>query len=371
MRRLLLLTCFLPLLSVSQNLLVNGSFEDENICTEYIHNCAPEAWMATSLKANYYFDDPPNAYAGQHFIGLIAGDLYASLTKPARVFIRSRLLCGLRESKQYNLEFYIRSAHNILDSVGIYFTPKDFLFEKKSFKEIEPALWVKDAKAGGDSDFKIWHKVSFTYTATGNENFIVIGNFKRGEYSNVRKAEFASSYYFFIDDMSLTAADPHEKLCLAADSIREVIYDEDDRHALLQKRIYASTKRPPPDPVLSKTTIQRIDTLIIPDILFATNSYVLNEKANDLLDSFSIRIRDSHVDSLVIEGHTDSTGSVALNEKLSANRAGSVAAYLLKVANSEHVVTRGLASEYPVADNRTPAGRQRNRRVAIYLYIRE
>ncbi len=369
-----LLVCFLllPFFSLSQNLLPNGGFEDENICTEYAHNCAPEAWIATSLKANYYFDDPPHAFAGTHFIGLIAGDLHASITKPARTFIRSPLLCGLRKGSTYTLEFYIRSESRILDSVGIYFSPTDFLYEKRSFKQIDPALWVKDALTLEERDTpSSWKKASFTYTATGNENFIVIGNFKRGEYSNVTRAEFSSSYYFFIDNISLLPTDPHERACPEIDSMKNAVYDENERHTLLEKKIYVYTKRPPAVVPPPKTIFQRVDTLIIPDVLFATNSYALSEKANVLLDSFALKMKSRNIDSLVVEGHTDSTGSVALNKKLSENRAASVASYLQRSVTPKQTVTRGFASEKPVADNRTAAGRQKNRRVEIYLYVRE
>ena len=121
---------------------------------------------------------------------------------------------------------------------------------------------------------------------------------------------------------------------------------------------------------MSKTTIQRIDTLIIPDVLFATNSYALNKTANGLLDSLLVQTKKFLVDSLVIEGHTDNQGTVILNQKLSENRAVSVAKYFDNQVSST-IITRGWASQKPVADNRTAVGRQKNRRVEIYIYVRE
>jgi outer membrane protein OmpA-like peptidoglycan-associated protein len=73
---------------------------------------------------------------------------------------------------------------------------------------------------------------------------------------------------------------------------------------------------------------------------------------------------------MVVEGHTDSTGSVFLNQELSQKRALSVAAHLQPHFQA-NIVSRGLASEKPVAENRTMMGRQKNRRVEIYLYVRE
>ena len=62
---------FIPSVLLAQNLLMNGGFEEENICTEYEKNCAPEGWISTSLYADYYFDDAPNAFEGNHFVGLV------------------------------------------------------------------------------------------------------------------------------------------------------------------------------------------------------------------------------------------------------------------------------------------------------------
>src|ERR1043165_9157244 len=106
--------CFIFLYSIhawSQNLIPNGGFEDENICTEYIKNCAPEAWIATSLYANYYFDaaimeNTVAAHGGTHYLGITAG----SLGMPGiRNFVRSRLLCGLQEGHQYKLVMYLHA----------------------------------------------------------------------------------------------------------------------------------------------------------------------------------------------------------------------------------------------------------------------
>ena len=69
---------------------------------------------------------------------------------------------------------------------------------------------------------------------------------------------------------------------------------------------------------------------------------------------------------LKIEGHTDSTGTKAGNQTLSQQRAGSVVAWLVKngVAASR-LTAAGLGDTKPIADNSTPEGRARNRRVEL------
>jgi outer membrane protein OmpA-like peptidoglycan-associated protein len=366
MRFLLLLLAFLPFTIQAQNLLMNGDFEEENICTEFTKNCAPEAWISTSLFADYFFDDEANAFSGKHFTGLI---LVRNDRPAVRNFLRSRLLCGLRKDAQYKLEFYIRSHHRIFDSVGIYFSANDFLYQRDRILNAKPQLFInKDSSLQTTNE---WQKVELLYTASGEENYINIGDFKpRGHDFKKSRPDLDRSFYFFLDKISLTPVNATEKLCSGADSIRKEEYAFDMRHDQLDRLIYANTKNPPPVVSLPKTILQRIDTLILPDVLFAINSFTLSSKANAVLDSLLAKTKSLQIDSLVIEGHTDNQGVEELNKKLSNNRAASVAAYLQKTITTEFIL-RGWASEKPIADNRTPAGRQKNRRVEIYIYVRE
>jgi outer membrane protein OmpA-like peptidoglycan-associated protein len=69
-----------------------------------------------------------------------------------------------------------------------------------------------------------------------------------------------------------------------------------------------------------------------------------------------------------IVGHTDSTGSDAINNPLSVNRAQSARDYLVaRGVNSGRISIDGRGSREPVADNGTESGRARNRRIDIFL----
>jgi outer membrane protein OmpA-like peptidoglycan-associated protein len=364
----------------SQNLVPNGGFEDENICTEYIKNCAPEAWIATSLYANYYFDaaimeHTVAAHGGTHYLGITAGSLGMA---GIRNFVRARLLCGLQEGHQYKLVMFVHAEASILDSIGIYFSEQDYLCEKRYFRHIVPQLWSRDGMKASADDTPNWKKVELLYTANGNEGFITIGNYKRIDYKGIYKTYTRSEYYFFVDDVSLTPVDSTEKLCAQVDSVKSAIYLENERHSILDRKIYALRRQPPAIIPLPKTEkkrfkIQKIDTLVIPDIFFATASYELSPVSFNLLDSFANKIATYNVDSMIVEGHTDSIGKLAYNENLSRNRAMSVKNYLTnKVAGLDvKSISRGFAYLRPVAGNSTPKGRQMNRRVEIILYRNE
>ncbi|HEU4471275.1 MAG TPA: OmpA family protein [Flavisolibacter sp.] len=350
--------------SGAQNLLMNGGFEEENICTEYIKNCAPEAWISTSLISNYYFDDVKNAYEGQHFVGLL---FRTSVSRP-RQYLRSRLLCGLRKDAEYQVEFYARSSHPGLDSIGVSFSAADILYEKDRMRDYNPvrlAAGQLDASMQGK-----WQKIAFRFTAGGDEQFLVIGDFRKTAHNLNGQPDIMEGFYYFIDKVSLKPVNADEKLCSEAALVKEEEYNMDFRHNALEKQIYRLRKSPPPVVPLAKTVVLKVDTLIIPDVLFAVNSYALSREANELLDSLVKAAASMQVDSLVVEGHTDSTGSAALNEKLSRDRAATVASYLQPGFNRP-VRSFGLASQRPVASNRNAEGRRRNRRVEIFIFRRE
>jgi OOP family OmpA-OmpF porin len=71
---------------------------------------------------------------------------------------------------------------------------------------------------------------------------------------------------------------------------------------------------------------------------------------------------------LLLAGHTDNVGKPATNVKLSKARAEAVKAYLVKVGvATDKVITEGWGSNKPIASNKTPQGRQKNRRVEFKI----
>nr|WKN37942.1 OmpA family protein [Tunicatimonas sp. TK19036] len=76
--------------------------------------------------------------------------------------------------------------------------------------------------------------------------------------------------------------------------------------------------------------------------------------------------------NILIEGHTDATGSDDYNQDLSEERAASVANYLQQLGvERSRVTTHGYGENQPVAENDTEAGRQQNRRVEVAIYAND
>jgi outer membrane protein OmpA-like peptidoglycan-associated protein len=79
------------------------------------------------------------------------------------------------------------------------------------------------------------------------------------------------------------------------------------------------------------------------------------------------------MDSVVVNGHTDSVGNFDYNKELSQNRAVAVKQYLMSRVPSLGVsfIARGYAYLMPIASNRSSSGRKKNRRVEIFVYRRD
>jgi outer membrane protein OmpA-like peptidoglycan-associated protein len=104
------------------------------------------------------------------------------------------------------------------------------------------------------------------------------------------------------------------------------------------------------------------------DVLFDTGKFNLRSEAREALAKLSGIVMAHPGLNLEIEGHTDSTGSDELNQKLSEDRAGAVRSYLVEQGLPDSSVTsQGLGKSMPVADNARSAGRQQNRRVEIIV----
>jgi outer membrane protein OmpA-like peptidoglycan-associated protein len=112
------------------------------------------------------------------------------------------------------------------------------------------------------------------------------------------------------------------------------------------------------------------------DVLFAFDSAEIQSKAIAALKQVASVIRERAKSGEVrIEGHTDSKGSSAYNQKLSERRAQSVKDWLVKNEGLQGmaITTRGFGEDRPVAPNEKPdgtddpEGRQKNRRVEIVV----
>lgn len=109
--------------------------------------------------------------------------------------------------------------------------------------------------------------------------------------------------------------------------------------------------------------------LIMPgNITFKTDSADINSSFYSVLNSVAKVLNKYNNSTVMVSGHTDSTGSAEYNLNLSRERANSVASYLQgQGVKSSRFEVLGLGSSNPIASNDTANGRAQNRRVEIKI----
>lgn len=104
------------------------------------------------------------------------------------------------------------------------------------------------------------------------------------------------------------------------------------------------------------------------EILFDFDSAALRSSSRDELREMATVFNRYPDTTIVVQGHTDSTGSAAYNQRLSERRANSVTNYLENIGvRGSRVDAYGYGESRPKASNATSSGRQQNRRVEIYV----
>jgi formylglycine-generating enzyme required for sulfatase activity len=101
-------------------------------------------------------------------------------------------------------------------------------------------------------------------------------------------------------------------------------------------------------------------------INFDIGKSIVKPESYPIVDQIAGYLKDHPAIRIVIEGHTDNTGSNEVNMTLSDKRAQSIKAEIVKRGiDTSRMETKGFGSSKPVADNKTSAGRTQNRRVTI------
>jgi outer membrane protein OmpA-like peptidoglycan-associated protein len=170
---------------------------------------------------------------------------------------------------------------------------------------------------------------------------------------NARQQALRDSLRMATRDDSIRTAALRDSLRLTQNRARiAAIRDSLDRMALRDSLRLLMAQRQ------TRVTLRGVNFELGKAVLLAISRDILEDVARSLVTNPQVRVE--------VAGHTDSTGSVALNERLSLARAESVKAFLVEngVA-ADRMEVRGYASTQPVATNKTASGRAQNRRVEL------
>jgi outer membrane protein OmpA-like peptidoglycan-associated protein len=119
---------------------------------------------------------------------------------------------------------------------------------------------------------------------------------------------------------------------------------------------------------VTQTPDNRLKLDIPSDISFDVNRADIKPNFRTVLDTFATGLVNNPTSTITIIGHTDSSGTDAINNPLSVNRAASVRDYLVtKGVASSRIAIDGRGSREPLVANDTPANKAKNRRVEIFV----
>ena len=120
--------------------------------------------------------------------------------------------------------------------------------------------------------------------------------------------------------------------------------------------------------VVTQTADNQLKLSIPNDISFDTGRADIKPNLRPILDQFAQGLGQQPSMEVRIVGHTDNTGSDAINNPLSVDRANSTRNYLTaRGVSGARIQTEGQGSYQPIASNNTAEGRSRNRRVEIFV----
>ena len=158
----------------------------------------------------------------------------------------------------------------------------------------------------------------------------------------------------------------------AKEQLEEAQMEESE--ALSEKIQEAVDERDMADQVEVQFTAQFVQLTLKGSLLFDSGSTLLKDEAKPVLDQVGLILERYAEGTIEIEGHTDnvpmSGAKYSNNDELSSGRALSVFDYILSITNLNpaNIKHAGRGEYLPVADNSTPEGRAKNRRVEIKIY---
>ena len=119
---------------------------------------------------------------------------------------------------------------------------------------------------------------------------------------------------------------------------------------------------------VTRTDEDELKVTVRNEILFDFDSAALRSTSRDELREMAEVFNRYDDTTIVVAGHTDSTGSAAYNKRLSERRANAVSNYLDAIGVSgSRLDAYGYGESKPKSSNETSSGRQRNRRVELYV----
>jgi hypothetical protein len=217
----------------SQELILNGSFEESNVCKEFVATCSPVAWKTLNLAANNYI-------TGRGKNGKASGVvIHKKSSKNYRTYIKTRLLCPLIKDNLYDVSFYIKSPNRGMPDIGVLFTNHELLSPSWERLDVKPSIDFIDTCYEKPFKSQGWNLYHFSYKADGGEAYFTIGRFTADEEDDAptMSASKDNETVYYLDEMSVKSLSDTYLPCPEMDNIKEEIIADIERHTAFDKEI--------------------------------------------------------------------------------------------------------------------------------------
>lgn len=367
-------------LSAQTNLLLNGGFEDVNTCTEYNSECGVEGWFyLRDVKAQMISNEPTEKLLGTNSFGIFYNWIGYTDFNP---IIGAILPCGLQKGSSYTFKGMIYAKINPKLNLrpGICLGERFFVPKRPFSKTMKPDSIIRLQKIARSN----FYEFEYSFIADGNEKYLTFGTYVEEDTVAGRRALVGTqTVSLVLDNFQLIPANEKETICPAYLANKQTVYNYNFRHKEMDYSLFGKgelkikftevdsnfitqIKEPPPPVVVLKP-----DTLKLGDVFFDFNKANLKPEALTMLRSFFLTSNTSSaIDSIYIEGHTDSIGSDTRNLELSRQRCESIRKWFLEnnVVADASIQIHPFGRSKPVATNSTAKGRAMNRRVEMIVF---
>lgn len=361
---IIFISCFHCALMCAQNLVPNGGFErhfefelssylpNSNIGDlydweslgdweeVYCHNDIIKRYGYEGMKRTMYRNfDTTTVFMGRAMVKFNYEESCPVMDTGCTSYLKTKLTSPLELGEVYEVSMWVYSKSNPAVDTALYTHIGLYLTRHEIFKGITSNLISTDYFFPGKVVPDQWTQVKWHIRALCSMQHITIGMFRDSAFKSLYR-QIYNPMNFFIDEVM----------------VRKI--NEDSLSADIHPTPYCE--------YYEKEHKQRIlNSITSLDLRFESNSSTLNASDQLELDSFYQANLERKDKIFIIIGHADS--ETAENIILSKSRAESVSDYLHEKykVNKQSMLTFGLGSAYPIADNSTATGRLQNRRTTI------
>ncbi|MEO6612025.1 MAG: OmpA family protein [Chitinophagaceae bacterium] len=361
------------------NLLLNGGFEEVNTCTEYSAECGVEGWFyLRDVKAQMLSNETNTKMLGSNSFGIFYN--WAGYTGFTPV-IGALLPCGLQNGKRYTFKGIISARLNPKLNLkpGICLGQKFYVPQRPFSKSLKPVV-ITGLQPVPNSNFFAFE---YSFIADGTEQYLTFGTYTDEDTAGAKKKLVGTqTISLVLDNFQLVPEDKKEMNCPDFFINKEKIYNYNFRHKEMDYSLFGKgelaisfTKTDSLFTTVIKEPVQppKADTLKLGDVFFDFNKAYLKPAALEMLETFFTSPgNNTGIDSIYVEGHTDSVGSDSRNLQLSLERSESIRQWLLKnnILASSSIQVHPYGRSKPIASNSTSEGRALNRRVELIVFRR-